>query len=61
MVINKLLITKVYNCKCPQDDVDSMMFVSAAANVRASIFHIEQKTPWKVKEMAGNIIPGIVR
>ena len=41
-----------------KDDEDSMMFVAAAANVRASIFNIEQKTQWKVKEMAGNIIPG---
>ena len=35
-----------------------MMFVAAAANVRAHIFQIEEKTQWKVKEMAGNIIPG---
>jgi len=42
-----------------KDDNDAMMFVSAAANIRASIFHIEQKTHWKVKEMAGNIIPGL--
>lgn len=36
-----------------------MMFVAAAANIRAAIFNIEQKTQWKVKEMAGNIIPGL--
>jgi hypothetical protein len=35
-----------------------MMFVAAAANIRCGIFKIEQKTEWKVKEMAGNIIPG---
>ena len=35
-----------------------MMFVAAAANVRASIFQLEQKSQWTVKAMAGNIIPG---
>ena len=42
-----------------KDDEDAMMFVAAAANIRAAIFNIEQKTQWKVKEMAGNIIPGL--
>ena len=42
-----------------KDDTDAMMFVAAAANIRCGIFQIEQKTEWKVKEMAGNIIPGI--
>ena len=42
-----------------KDDDDAMMFVAAAANIRAAIFNIEQKTQWKVKEMAGNIIPAI--
>jgi len=37
-----------------------MMFVAAAANIRCGIFKIEQKTEWKVKEMAGNIIPGFL-
>jgi ubiquitin-like 1-activating enzyme E1 B len=41
-----------------KDDDDSLMFVSAASNIRSSIFNIEQKSSWKVKEMAGNIIPG---
>ena len=49
---------KAAHLEWDKDDADAMMFVSAAANIRASIFHIEQKTPWKVKEMAGNIIPG---
>ena len=38
-----------------------MMFVASAANVRASIFQLEQKSQWTVKAMAGNIIPGILR
>ena len=42
-----------------KDEPDAMMFVSSAANIRAAIFSIDQKTPWKVKEMAGNIIPGM--
>lgn len=42
-----------------KDDTDAMMFVAAAANIRCGIFKIEQKTEWKVKEMAGNIIPAI--
>jgi ubiquitin-like 1-activating enzyme E1 B len=42
-----------------KDDEDSMMFVSSAANVRASIFQLEQKSQWTVKAMAGNIIPAI--
>ena len=42
-----------------KDDDDAMMFVAAAANIRAAIFNIEQKTQWKIKEMAGNIIPAI--
>jgi len=42
-----------------KDEPDAMMFVSSAANIRAAIFSIDQKTPWKVKEMAGNIIPAI--
>ena len=41
-----------------KDDEDSMMFVASAANVRASIFQLEQKSQWTVKAMAGNIIPG---
>ena len=42
-----------------KDDDDAMMFVAAAANIRCAIFNIEQKTEWKIKEMAGNIIPAI--
>jgi len=34
-------------------------FVTATSNLRAHAFGIEEKTRFKVKEMAGNIIPAI--
>ena len=42
-----------------KDETDSMNFVSSAANIRAHIFGIEQKSCFEVKSMAGNIIPAI--
>ncbi|KDN44048.1 hypothetical protein RSAG8_05780, partial [Rhizoctonia solani AG-8 WAC10335] len=42
-----------------QDDDDTLDFVTAGANLRAYAYGIEQKTRWKVKEMAGNIVPAI--
>ena len=58
-----------------KDDVDTLDFVTAAANLRSQIFGIEQKSKFEVKrmllsivlylteltdlEMAGNIIPAI--
>uniref|UniRef100_A0A6B2ELP5 SUMO-activating enzyme subunit n=1 Tax=Phlebotomus kandelakii TaxID=1109342 RepID=A0A6B2ELP5_9DIPT len=42
-----------------KDDADAMDFVTACANVRASIFHIPTKNRFEVKSMAGNIIPAI--
>ncbi|KZP05062.1 hypothetical protein FIBSPDRAFT_967619 [Athelia psychrophila] len=41
------------------DDEDTLDFVTAAANLRGFAYGIERKTPWEVKEMAGNIIPAI--
>ena len=34
-------------------------FVTAAANLRASVFSIERNSQFKIKEIAGNIIPAI--
>jgi len=34
-------------------------FVTTTTNLRAHIFGIEKQTRFKVKEMAGNIIPAI--
>ncbi|KAK9727352.1 E1 ubiquitin-activating protein uba2, variant 2 [Basidiobolus ranarum] len=42
-----------------KDDDDSLDFVTAAANLRAKIFGIEEKSRFQVKAMAGNIIPAI--
>ncbi|KAJ5479853.1 Molybdenum cofactor biosynthesisMoeB [Penicillium desertorum] len=42
-----------------KDDVDTLDFVTATANLRAAIFHIELKSKFDVKQMAGNIIPAI--
>ncbi|KAL4803850.1 hypothetical protein BDV18DRAFT_40003 [Aspergillus unguis] len=42
-----------------KDDVDTLDFVTASANLRAKIFEIELKSKFETKEMAGNIIPAI--
>ncbi|KAJ5611221.1 ubiquitin-like activating enzyme [Penicillium lagena] len=42
-----------------KDDEDTLDFVAATANLRATAFHIEQKSKFDTKQMAGNIIPAI--
>ncbi|KAL4780988.1 hypothetical protein BJX76DRAFT_27497 [Aspergillus varians] len=42
-----------------KDDVDTLDFVAASANLRATIFDIERKSKFDTKQMAGNIIPAI--
>ncbi|KAB8238069.1 E1 ubiquitin-activating protein ubaB [Aspergillus alliaceus] len=42
-----------------KDDVDTLDFVTASANLRATIFGIEAKSKFDTKQMAGNIIPAI--
>ncbi|KAJ5388732.1 hypothetical protein N7509_011273 [Penicillium cosmopolitanum] len=42
-----------------KDDEDTLDFVTAAANLRSTAFHIERKTKFDTKQMAGNIIPAI--
>ncbi|KAL2222241.1 putative ubiquitin-like activating enzyme [Thermoascus aurantiacus ATCC 26904] len=42
-----------------KDDVDTLDFVAASANLRATIFGIEPKSKFDIKQMAGNIIPAI--
>ncbi|XP_055687797.1 SUMO-activating enzyme subunit 2 [Lutzomyia longipalpis] len=42
-----------------KDDADAMDFVTACANIRATIFHIATNTRFEIKSMAGNIIPAI--
>ncbi|KAK8193286.1 hypothetical protein HDK77DRAFT_189165 [Phyllosticta capitalensis] len=42
-----------------KDDVDTLDFVAATANLRSRIFGIENKSKFDIKQMAGNIIPAI--
>lgn len=42
-----------------KDDDDSLGFVTAAANLRAHVYHIPEKTRFETKQIAGNIIPAI--
>ncbi|KAF2145696.1 uncharacterized protein K452DRAFT_220602 [Aplosporella prunicola CBS 121167] len=42
-----------------KDDVDTLDFVAAAANLRSYIFGIETRSKFDIKQMAGNIIPAI--
>ncbi|RLV93983.1 Ubiquitin-activating enzyme [Spathaspora sp. JA1] len=42
-----------------KDDEDTLNFVAAASNLRSSIFGIEMKSKFDIKEIAGNIIPAI--
>lgn len=42
-----------------KDDADTLDFVTASANIRSTVFGIERKSRFDVKQMAGNIIPAI--
>lgn len=42
-----------------KDDIDTMDFVAASANLRSTIFGIESRSKFDLKQMAGNIIPAI--
>ena len=42
-----------------KDDEDTLDFVAASANLRSTIFGIESKSKFDIKQMAGNIIPAI--
>lgn len=42
-----------------KDDEDTLDFVAASANIRSTIFSIERKSRFDIKQMAGNIIPAI--
>uniref|UniRef100_A0AAV1UJ89 SUMO-activating enzyme subunit n=1 Tax=Peronospora matthiolae TaxID=2874970 RepID=A0AAV1UJ89_9STRA len=42
-----------------KDDINAMEFVTAAANLRASVFSIEMESLYNCKGIAGNIIPAI--
>lgn len=42
-----------------KDDDDTLDFVASSANIRSTIFGIDRKSRFDVKQMAGNIIPAI--
>ena len=42
-----------------KDDIDTLDFVAASANIRSTIFVIDRKSRFDIKQMAGNIIPAI--
>lgn len=42
-----------------KDDEHAVEFVCAAANIRASNFSVPMETFFKIKEMAGKIVPAI--
>ncbi|KAK3304158.1 uncharacterized protein B0T15DRAFT_535673 [Chaetomium strumarium] len=42
-----------------KDDADTLDFVAASANIRSTLFGIDRKSKFDIKQMAGNIIPAI--
>jgi ubiquitin-like 1-activating enzyme E1 B len=42
-----------------KDDDDTLDFVASSANIRSTVFGIERKSRFDIKQMAGNIIPAI--
>ncbi|SNX82381.1 related to ubiquitin-like protein activating enzyme [Melanopsichium pennsylvanicum] len=42
-----------------KDDSDALDFVTSSSNLRSMVYHIDRKTRFEVKQMAGNIIPAI--
>ena len=42
-----------------KDDQDTLDFVASSANIRSTIFGIDRKSRFDIKQMAGNIIPAI--
>lgn len=42
-----------------KDDLDALLFLATAANIRSEIFSINTKTVFDIKQIAGNIIPAI--
>lgn len=42
-----------------KDDDDTLDFVASSANIRSTIFGIDRKSRFDIKQMAGNIIPAI--
>jgi ubiquitin-like 1-activating enzyme E1 B len=56
---NSLIGRKSYSIEFDKDDDPVMDFVYAAANIRACLFSIQMESRFKIKAIAGNIIPAI--
>src|SRR3569833_3281447 len=61
-----LEMKKVKNTSGPEpmidfdkDDADTLDFVASSANIRSTLFAIDRKSRFDIKQMAGNIIPAI--
>eukprot|EP00917_Polyrhabdina_sp_WS-2016_P018548 GHVP01039852.1.p2 GENE.GHVP01039852.1~~GHVP01039852.1.p2 ORF type:complete len:445 (-),score=80.87 GHVP01039852.1:112-1446(-) len=52
-------ISKDEKIKFDKDDDDTMDFVTAAANLRMTNFHINRKSRFGIQEIAGSIIPAV--
>ena len=57
--INEQRSTQIGSMVFDKDDPLAMDFVTSATNIRAHNFQIETETLFKVKEMAGKIVPAI--
>jgi ubiquitin-like 1-activating enzyme E1 B len=42
-----------------KDDMNAVQFVTAATNIRANNFSVKMESLFKIKEMAGKIVPAI--
>lgn len=56
---NRVIKNNETDISFDKDDEDTLNFVVAAANLRSHVFHIELKSKFDIKEIAGNIIPAI--
>lgn len=57
--LQKRILSGEGSIEFDKDDEDTLDFVVAAANIRSFIFHIEVKSKFDIKQIAGNIIPAI--
>lgn len=57
--IETLRAQEIGKMEFDKDDSDALEFVIAASNIRAHNFSIPLETAFKIKEMAGKIVPAI--
>ncbi|KAJ3023522.1 E1 ubiquitin-activating protein uba2 [Thoreauomyces humboldtii] len=58
-VIEKRAEDAEYSMSFDKDELPTLNFVTATANLRAEVYGLEKKSRFEVKEMAGNIIPAV--